>query len=282
MNFKRYFILFIPAALLVACDQAPNINTIQGAGAVQRVEAEPFQGSVYRSFDDQIALTLISRDECEIRTQGTTLLCKYTKQADALRIVTTALGTNQVIYFRFTDQGIQDNQGTTLLSPERYSAAMEQVRLTREREAQAQREAERQRRQAEERAQQETARLAALLTKSKAQTKVIAKFPLVVGEFTSRFDPSLATITDVSMRLQFASNDPPHPDTIWFSEIVGFENWDETRNHFGVMYKRPNDYSPNTVFLEFKNLKAADALYNSLKQSLEAWRKTYPDLIKKD
>jgi len=44
-----------------------------------------------------------------------------------LRIVTTASGTTQVIYFRFTDQGLDDNNGNVLLSPERYTAALEQL-----------------------------------------------------------------------------------------------------------------------------------------------------------
>lgn len=139
MKNATFLVTFIAVPLLlVACNKSPNITSDS-----PQVQAEPFQGQLYRSFDGRMVLTLISRDECELNTRGTTLLCKYTKQSDALRVVATAMGTNQVIYYRFTDQGIQNNDGEVLLSPDRYNAAIEQVRM-------AQAHQERMRRDAEE------------------------------------------------------------------------------------------------------------------------------------
>lgn len=150
MNTKRLSALLAAASLLIGCDKSPNI-----ASDSQQVQAEPFHGQVYRSFNGRSTLTLISQDECELNQGGTTLLCKYTKQPDALRVVVTAMGTNQVIYYRITDQGIQDNSGNVMLSPDRYAAAIEQARIAREAEAARQRasqlEQERQRQMEEQR-----------------------------------------------------------------------------------------------------------------------------------
>jgi uncharacterized protein YecT (DUF1311 family) len=144
MNKTSIAAILTLAAFTPGCNKSPGI-----ASDSPQVQAEPFHGQVYRSFDGRTTLTLISEDECELNSGGTTLLCKYTKQSDALRVVVTAMGTNQVIYYRFTDQGIQDNNGAILLSPERYAAATEQARLAQERQQAMKREAE-QKRLAEE------------------------------------------------------------------------------------------------------------------------------------
>jgi len=55
------------------------------------------------------------------------IICGCQKQEDKSgQESTTASGTIQVIYFRFTDQGLDDNNGNVLLSPERYTAALRQ------------------------------------------------------------------------------------------------------------------------------------------------------------
>ena len=41
------------------------------------------------------------------------------------RVVLTAMGTNQVLYYRFTTQGIQDNNGVTLFSAQSYAQALQ-------------------------------------------------------------------------------------------------------------------------------------------------------------
>src|SRR5947207_2156573 len=86
------------ALSLVACKKAPT--TGGPPGAQPQAQAQPYKGGVYKSGDGNTVLTLVSSEECEIQANGTTLLCKYTKQADTLRVVLTALGTSQVLYFR--------------------------------------------------------------------------------------------------------------------------------------------------------------------------------------
>ena len=128
--------LFLIAAFSTGCDKSTS-TTKSG-----QVEAAPFHGEVYRSYDGQSVLTLISPDECELLDRTTTFLCKYTKQTDTLRVVVTAMGANQVLYYRFTNQGIQDNNGRVLLSPTQYTSAVEQVRLEQERQTRIRQEAE--------------------------------------------------------------------------------------------------------------------------------------------
>ncbi|WP_395744288.1 hypothetical protein [Prosthecobacter sp.] len=93
----------------------------------------------YRSVNGRTSLRLISRDECELSDGSAILLGKYTRQPDALRVVLTTMGTNQVIYYRITDRGIQDNDGNMLLLPDRYAVAVEQARVAREAEEARQR-----------------------------------------------------------------------------------------------------------------------------------------------
>ena len=124
MNIKLIAITVVACALAIGCDKPPNVTSDS-----KQVQAVPFHGQVYRSIDGMSVLTLISEDECELLQGGTTLLCKYTKQADALRVVVTVMGTNEVKYYRLNDQGIQDNNGAVLFSPERYTAAQQSARL---------------------------------------------------------------------------------------------------------------------------------------------------------
>ena len=63
----------------------------------------------YQSIDGNHAITIVSSEELELREGSTTLLCKYTKQDEKLRIVETVNGTNQVLYFRFTNQGLEND-----------------------------------------------------------------------------------------------------------------------------------------------------------------------------
>jgi hypothetical protein len=142
--------VFVALAFLTGgCGKSPAASNRDGQPPPQ-IQAEPFHGQVYRAIDGKTVLTLISKDECELAGEGRTLLCKYTKQNDTLRIIVTALGTSQVIYFAFTDQGLRDNDGNVLLSPKNYEAAMEQARLARERQENARREEERRQRQIDE------------------------------------------------------------------------------------------------------------------------------------
>jgi len=75
----------------------------------------------YRSEDRRIALTLISKDECELQIENQTLLGKYTKQSDALRVIVPNFGMNEVIYYRLTKDGLQRDNGDKLLSPTAFA-----------------------------------------------------------------------------------------------------------------------------------------------------------------
>ena len=83
---------------------------------------------VYRSLDGVSVLTLLSREKCELSEGGTTLLCRYSREDDALHVVTVALSTSKEMNFRFTSEGLQDDNGNVLFSPERYATAIEQLR----------------------------------------------------------------------------------------------------------------------------------------------------------
>ena len=209
MNLKLVLTLPILAAILAGCDKSPGITTNQGTQSQPRVEAEAFHGEIYRSLDGQTALTLISRDECELRNGRDTLLCKYTKQSNALRVVVTALGTNQVVYYQLTNEGIQDNQNAVLLSPERYASAMEQMRLARERAENARQDDERRKRQMEAAKQAEEDRLVVVLAASKKETKTLGKFKCVPAGMNPDYRPDEryipeVTVTDVSVKLKYA------------------------------------------------------------------------------
>lgn len=128
----KLLLLLTVALTTVGCDKTSQTTTHNDGEHVPRVEARPFHGEVYRSIDGNTALTLISSEELELREGKTTLLCKYSKQTETLRVIITSLGTSQIVYFRFTDKGLQDNEGKTLLSPTNYVAAIEEDRKKKE------------------------------------------------------------------------------------------------------------------------------------------------------
>jgi hypothetical protein len=136
MNIKPLAILAALSFLTTGCNKQaapPPTPSNAVAQSPPSIQAEPFHGQVYKSIDSRTVLTLVSKDECELNQGGTILLCKYTKPNDTLRVVATALGTSQVLYYRFTDQGLQDNAGNVLFSPEGYTAAI--ARLESQRKA---------------------------------------------------------------------------------------------------------------------------------------------------
>jgi len=118
MNVNAIAFSLIALAILTSCHKPPT---------------SVFVGDVYRSLDGQRALTLTSPDECDFRDGKTTLICKYTKQPDGLRVVMTVNGTDQVNDFHFTNEGIQGNDGPALLSTQHYTLQMLEIRQEKER-----------------------------------------------------------------------------------------------------------------------------------------------------
>jgi hypothetical protein len=152
-------------------------------------------------------LTLISKDECELNEHGTIFLCKYTKQNDNLRVVTTALGTSQVLYYRFTNQGLQDNDGNVLLSPEVFSEFQRQAELARLAQQEAQAAAERQKAERQRLAalasqrEAEEQRLADERARKEAPEKLLAFLttrPALNGTYETGFGPTKVTLRVMS------------------------------------------------------------------------------------
>src|SRR5947209_2468105 len=113
---RTHLIILAGAWLFYGCHRGPEI--VKGAASGDRVEAAAFHGESYRTSDERSAITLISAEELEYGLDnGTTLLCKYSEQGNALRVIMTALGTQQVLYFRRVPNGLQSNDGQLYLNP---------------------------------------------------------------------------------------------------------------------------------------------------------------------
>lgn len=231
MNIKPIAILAAFAFLTGGCDKSPTTNN-RDSQPPPPIQAEPFHGQVYKSLNGRIVLTLISKDECELNTGGTTLLCKYTKPNNTLRIVATALGTSQVIYYRFTNQGLEDNDGNILLSPEGYAATIAQLERKQHEE-----EKERERKQLEEQ------RVAQAIANSKLETQTIATFSLPGQSFSGfgssgTLDPTL-TITDVSLKWRIVARSKLSSDRIRNEEIPFYR----IRKIDGIQTGAPKSYN---------------------------------------
>ena len=120
MNIQRIVIAVVTAIGVVSCDKPKDQASSAIPNPKQAFEAKPFHGEVYRTFDGGKTLTLISRDECEVKKGGTTFLCKYTKQDDALRVVMAVMGTNQVVYYKLVPEGLKEENGSILLTDSLY------------------------------------------------------------------------------------------------------------------------------------------------------------------
>lgn len=135
-------ILLVPLAL-TACRRGPEIAT--GTTTDARVEAAGFHGQSYQTRNGRSAITLISAEELEYRNGDTTLLCKYTDQGNALRVIVTALGTQQVMYFRRVSDGLISNGGEVFLNPAGLLEVQRQDEIARQQRMKAEAAAERER-----------------------------------------------------------------------------------------------------------------------------------------
>ena len=105
----------VVACSLPACEKRVAPPDVKSS-PLPPVEGKPFRDGVYRSLDNTVVLTLISPDELELRDGGTTYLCKYSEQPDALRVILTKSGTPQVLYFRVTPLGLESDAGGKFFS----------------------------------------------------------------------------------------------------------------------------------------------------------------------
>ena len=93
----------------------------------EQFKPTPFKNEVYRAVDDVKVITLISTEELEINENGSNLVCKYSKQGDKLRIIVTAFGTTQAVYYRITDKGLEGEDGSILYSPSAFDTVMRRI-----------------------------------------------------------------------------------------------------------------------------------------------------------
>ena len=288
MNEKLLIILVACALLVEGCGKQPTTdnNSSQPAPPVQ---AEPFHGQVYKSVDGRNMLTLTSKDECDLTQDGTTLPCKYTKQADALRVIATVMGTPQVLYFRFVDQGLQANAGKILLAPQQYADAM--AKLRQEEEARQKAEAEIQR-EAQERQRREQ-QIAQENQDCTIETIKNSSFPLFLRTPQSPNGISLTegtiTITDVSIELDIIyhrSNGSTQPGgcAIDFLHLLKIGNVGEEApaNSFNLDYSsivgRGKSFYNDKTF-GFKSDADARAAHDALIAALNSWKGKFPDVV---
>ena len=227
---------------------------------------------------------------------GTTLLCKYTKQTDALRVIATVMGTPQVIYYRFTDQGIQDNNGNVLLSPEKYAAAIEQQRQAQIEEQNKQLE--------EQRKQLEEQRIAEVIAKSKQETQTITTFSLAPREVPANPNGNTVytgrvlikwnvTLTDVSLKCQTVrilldeGNYTMSEDSeVFFCEIRKIGNVGEEAPSNGFLLESANNWWPpykdeKPPILSFQSEADARAAHDTVLNAYNAWKAKFPEAVLK-
>jgi tetratricopeptide (TPR) repeat protein len=118
MKFANYTLSLSLVSLLslASCSKAP-VPAEQSKKPPEPVKATPFRGQVYESIDGRNAITLVSPEELESREHGANIICKYTKQDGKLRVIANVLGTTAAIYYRITEEGLQDSDGQILYEP---------------------------------------------------------------------------------------------------------------------------------------------------------------------
>jgi hypothetical protein len=123
-------------SLPFACRRGPEVTS--GTTNEARVEAVGWKGQSYHVRNGRSAITLISADELEYRTDDhTILLCKYTDQGAALRVIVTALGTQQVMYFRRVPNGLMSNSGELYLNSDGWAHLRRQEEIEQQKQLKA-------------------------------------------------------------------------------------------------------------------------------------------------
>jgi hypothetical protein len=302
MNMKTVAILAACALFTGGCGQSPTTTSSNGqpSPAIQPppvIQAEPFHGQVYKTLNGRIVLTLISKDECELTEHGTTYLCKYTKQTGALRVIVTALGTSQVVYLRYTDQGLQDNDGDVLLSPDKYEAALLHLQQEQQRQQQAQAE---EKRKADEYQQH----LQAIVASESSSGWYYKDLELderpedmqgVTGylQYPLTKSPTTLSLYDTRLELYIITypNSPagggPTRGTsyVFFHQIRRIGDLGEGTQSDSFFIDGDGEGShgasrfPPHLILHFKSQADAQGVHDKLVKAFEMWKQKYPDAI---
>ena len=281
MNTKLASFLSVICFLsLLGCDKQAGSSdeTSEQRGAVSAV---PFNGESFRSFDGSMALTIISKDECEMRNGPDTLLCKYTRQDGALRVIVTQLGTNLVLYFRLVPEGLQGNHGNVLLNPLSYNMALKRVQEQRLAEQRAQEEAERNRMQQERRKREELVRIGRLIEESKVETKVVLRAAHLYRNYDSSQEyPGQLTIRNAYLNI--FTKDTSRPSVrVWLGAIDGLSYDDLSLNKTLIIYGNFFAAAPeliNGFQIAFSSAEKAAKFKTDLLSARDKWKRSFPQL----
>ncbi len=121
-GFSNILALICLCCFLTACDRHSEPSKPQGTTATSNTHNDDFT-----SIDGSCALKLVSETECEYRVRDDIYLCKYSKQADSIRVIIALGGTDQVLYFKYVENGIQNKEGIILLSSGAYAEAKRKI-----------------------------------------------------------------------------------------------------------------------------------------------------------
>ncbi len=217
--------------------------------------AQPFQRQVYQSFDGGHTLTLISPEECELSEGNTILLCKYNKQAGDLRVVTTVMGSNQVLYYHQAGENLQTNDGIVLLSAKELSAAKEHAI------------------QVERQRQQEQDRRRKITIGSRIVSKKLFTFDKLRDD-----NVISAVVSDTEVMLHFrASSTDKH---VWFGDIYSLRVADGNAKNVVVFWLGdPFNGGGIGQNLTFEDDATAAQFYDVIIEAMLAWRKKFPDAL---
>ena len=234
---------------------------------------------VYRSLNGHFVFDLISSDQVEYKYGHSenityyewishTVQAKYTKQSDAIRVV---FADGRVSYFRFTQEGIQTEDGESLLSPERFAAAKEQIRLN-----QIHKEAEQARMEAEQLAKAKAAdaerqRKEELIEASKKETKILGNFKFSRSPEDYGYSITSIMLTDAGLHLGLANGTE---NTIWFSDLEG-EAEAVNRQYFTGFYIH---LSGSFERAHEEDQKKTQAIVSQINSAYSAWKQRNPQL----
>ena len=262
---KRLFAIAL--VLLASCNKPTSKPSSLSALPSQ---TDSFHQLSYRSIDDQQAITLNSSDELELRTNGVNLICKYTKQDDQLRVVANVMGTTQALYYTITPDGLRDNEGKLLLSPDAYSTALNRLNEARRAEA--------------DRATQQAAEIA----DSTRQTTILKtySFPALPNcDSPWQAQTRSIKITDVSVLASFYDNLGHPPDDAEllfrnFAEIdaIHEDSYGQSDKCYYVLIEIRDGYSIGAEGgFTCKDRKTAEEIRKEIIKAYTAWHTKYPN-----
>jgi len=256
-NIHLYCVICV--LLLCSCDRSTEkkTQTTTDGGGKSHVEAKPFKGESFRTADGSSVITPISPEEAEFRlSNGTTLLCKYTEQEDALRVVASVNGTQQVIYFKRVPNGLS-NEGMTYLNATAYAEEQQKQKVARE-------------------------RIATMVAESKKESKTL--HTMLLPKHTSPYNRSVIlgvelVITDVSVNIRKQTTNEII-EQCWYAEIKG-----HFINPFATRIVAPwltNEHPKSAFEFDQTTEESARDTVTKLNAALNNWRTRFPELAKQN